>query len=160
MYEKNGSVWDCVLESSGIVGKNGVSDKSHEGDYCTPQGIYSLGFAFGTEPLNGLDVEYRRINSNCYWVDDINSPLYNQWIESSNITWNSAEHLINYPQAYKYSVVINYNMSPVVPGKGSAIFLHCMTGSYTAGCVAVPESDMLFILKKLKSTQNPIIIIE
>ena len=107
-----------------------------------------------------MDIEYRKINNNCYWVDDVDSPLYNQWVESSDITWNSAEHLIDYPHAYKYSVVINYNMSPVVSGKGSAIFLHCMAGSYTAGCVAVPESDMLFILKSLDKAKNPVIIIE
>lgn len=59
MYEKHGSAWDCVLETNGIVGKNGVSDKSREGDYCTPKGIFSLGFAFGTEPMNGLDIEYK-----------------------------------------------------------------------------------------------------
>ena len=86
--------------------------------------------------------------------------MYNQWVESSNIAWNSAEHLIDYPQAYKYAVVINYNMSPVVSGKGSAIFLHCMTGSYTAGCVAIPESSMKHIIKQLDSAKNPIIIIE
>ena len=160
MYEKNGSAWDCVLETNGAVGKNGVSDKSREGDYCTPKGIFPLGFAFGTESLNGLGIEYRQINGNCYWVDDTESPLYNQWVESSNISWNSAEHLIDYPQAYKYSVVINYNMSPVVAGKGSAIFLHCMTGNYTAGCVAVPENDMLYILKRLDAAKNPIIIIK
>ncbi len=93
-------------------------------------------------------------------MDDVDSPLYNQWVESSNITWNSAEHLIDYPQAYKYSVVINYNMSPVLAGKGSAIFLHCMTGNYTAGCVAVPENDMLYILKHLDGNKDPIIIIQ
>ena len=160
MYEKNGLAWNCVLESNGTVGKNGVSDKSREGDYCTPKGIFSLGFAFGTESLNGLSIEYRQINGNCYWVDDVDSPLYNQWVESSSITWNSAEHLIDYPQAYKYSVVINYNMSPIIAGKGSAIFLHCMTGSYTAGCVAVPENDMLYILKRLNSSKAPMIIIQ
>ena len=160
MYEKSGSSWDCVLESDGIVGKNGVSDKSREGDYCTPKGIFPLGFAFGIPSVNGLDIEYRQINGNCYWVDDPDSPLYNQWTESSSITWNSAEHLIDYPQAYKYAVVICYNMSPVIPGKGSAIFLHCMTGSYTAGCVAVPEYDMLSILKRLDAGKEPIIVIQ
>lgn len=108
---------------------------SCEGDYCTPKGVFSLGFAFGTQPINGLNVEYRQLNSNCYWVDDPLSPLYNQWAESRNITWNSAEHLIDYPDAYKYSVVIDYNTNPIVPYKGSAIFIHCMTGSYTAGCM-------------------------
>lgn len=158
MYEKNDSSWNCLLESNGIVGKNGVSDKSHEGDYCTPKGVFSLGFAFGTEILNNLSIEYREINSNCYWIDDVDSLLYNEWVESSEIKWNSAEHLIDYPYAYKYAVVINYNMSPIVSGKGSAIFLHCMTGTYTAGCVAISENDMLFILKKLDSCKNPIII--
>lgn len=160
LYEKSGQTWSCVLETNGVVGRNGVSDKSYEGDYCTPRGIYSLGFAFGTETLTGLDVEYRKINENCYWVDDPASPLYNQWVESSRITWNSAEHLADYPLAYKYSVVINFNTSPVVAGKGSAIFLHCMTGSYTAGCAAVPEADMLFILKWLDTAKEPIIMIE
>lgn len=105
-------------------------------------------------------MEYRQINTNCYWVDDSESPLYNQWAESDTVTWNSAEHLSDYPLAYKYAVVINYNMNPIIPNKGSAIFLHCMTGSYTAGCIAVPEIDMLYILKWLDSAKNPIIIIE
>ena len=91
MYEKSGTSWDCVLESNGTVGKNGVSANSCEGDYCTPQGKYPLGFAFGTESLNGLGIEYRQINENCYWIDDVDSPLYNQWVESSSITWNSVE---------------------------------------------------------------------
>lgn len=109
--------------------------------------------------MDNLKVEYRQYNNNCYWVDDSDSPLYNQWVESNNITWKSAEHLSDYPTAYKYAVVINYNMNPVVSGKGSAIFLHCMTGSYTAGCVAIPETDMSFILNKLDSEKNPIILI-
>lgn len=160
VYEKCNNQWDCILETNGIVGKNGVSEKSREGDNCTPEGIFSLGFSFGTQAMHNLNIEYRQINSNCYWVDDSASSLYNQWVESSNITWNSAEHLADYPLAYKYAVVINYNMNPVIPYKGSAIFLHCMTGSYTAGCVAIPENDMLYIINQLDSTKSPIIIIE
>ena len=160
MYEKNEGNWSCLLQTSGVVGKNGVSEKSMEGDYRTPAGIYPLGFAFGTQPLNGLKTEYRQINSNCYWIDDPESPLYNQWVESGRISWKSAEHLIDYPQAYKYSVVIEYNTSPIVPYKGSAIFLHCSSGAYTAGCVAVPEKEMLTILKDLDSSMSPMIIIE
>ncbi len=110
--------------------------------------------------MNSLDIEYRQINGNCYWIDDVDSALYNQWVENNTPTWKSAEHLTDYPQAYKYAVVINYNMSPVIAGKGSAIFLHCMSGSYTAGCVAVSENDMLYIIKHLDSSKSPIIIIE
>ena len=160
MYEKYETTWNCILETYGVVGKNGVSNKSREGDMCTPEGIYSLGFAFGIQPVNDLNVEYRQINDNCYWIDDPFSPLYNQWVESSDVFWNSAEHMIDYPQAYKYAVVIEYNTDPVISGKGSAIFLHCMTGNYTAGCVAVPENDMLYMLKHLNQDMDPMIIIE
>ena len=160
MFEKGDGLWDCILDTYGCVGKNGVSDKSVEGDLCTPRGVFSLGFAFGTQPMDDLSIEYRQISENCYWVDDPDSRMYNQWIETTDISWKSAEHLIDYPQAYKYSVVIDYNMYPVVPGKGSAIFLHCMTGSYTAGCVAIPEKDMQNVLYSLDTECRPIIIIE
>lgn len=137
-----------------------MSQNSCEGDYSTPKGVFGLGFAFGTQSMNGLKLEYRVINNNCYWVDDSTSDLYNQWIESSNITWKSAEHLSDYHVAYKYAVVINYNMNPIKPYKGSAIFLHCMTGAYTAGCVAIPENDMYTIMKLLDRQKLPVIIIE
>lgn len=70
-----------------------------------------------------------------------------------------AEHLIDYPVCYHYSIVINYNMNPIVSGKGSAIFLHCINQSYTAGCVAVPEETMLFILQWLDGNSTPYILI-
>lgn len=158
-FEKEANEWEVISETYGIVGKNGVSEKSREGDYRTPEGIYGLGFAFGMEKITGLSVEYRQITENSYWIDDPESELYNTWQETSDISWNSAEHLIDYPESYKYAVVIDYNMNPVVPGAGSAIFLHCADGSYTAGCVAVPEDKMLEIIKRLDKEKNPKIII-
>lgn len=158
LYEKN-DLWAKKVSYFGIVGRNGVSQKSGEGDYCTPFGLYSLGFAFGMENLDGLNVEYRIINSNCYWVDDPESEYYNQWVETDTPVWNSAEHLSDYTNSYRYGIVINYNMNPVVPGAGSAIFLHCATGDYTAGCVAVPEENMTDILRWVDSGKSPLIII-
>lgn len=158
LYEKT-DLWAKKVSYSGIVGKNGVNQKSREGDYCTPFGLYSLGFAFGMESFDGLNVEYRIINSNCYWVDDPESEYYNQWVETDTPVWNSAEHLSDYENSYRYGIVINYNMNPVVPGAGSAIFLHCATGDYTAGCVAVPEENMTDILRWVDSGKSPLIII-
>lgn len=158
LYEKT-DLWAKKASYFGIVGKNGVNQKSREGDYCTPFGLYSLGFAFGMENFDGLNVEYRIINSNCYWVDDPESEYYNQWVETDTPVWNSAEHLSDYENSYRYGIVINYNMNPVVPGAGSAIFLHCATGDYTAGCVAVPEENMTDILRWVDSGKSPLIII-
>lgn len=158
-FDKSEGIWSLKCETDGIVGKYGVSDKSMEGDYHTPKGKFSLGFAFGTEDMSGLSVEYKKISSNCYWVDDPESPLYNQWVETDDITWNSAEHMSDYPECYKYGIVINYNMDPIEKYRGSAIFLHCMRGAYTAGCVGIPDDTMLYILKNLDSEKNPCIMI-
>lgn len=159
LYELIENQWTENYHMYGVVGKNGVSSESREGDYRTPKGLFSLGFAFGIEKLEGLSIEYRQIDSRCYWVDDPESKYYNQWMESDAIRWNSAEHLADYPTAYHYAVAINYNMNPVVPYAGSAIFLHCQTGSYTAGCVAVPEKDMITILHWLDAEKIPMILI-
>ena len=157
LFEQNSGEWEQVLETSGVVGRNGVSAESREGDYRTPKGIFPLGIAFGTENIENLSIEYRQLNQRCYWVDDPESEYYNQWVESDVVTWKSAEHLIDYPTAYHYVVAINYNMNPIVPYAGSAIFLHCRTADSTAGCVAVPTNDMIWILHWLDSSKNPMI---
>jgi L,D-peptidoglycan transpeptidase YkuD (ErfK/YbiS/YcfS/YnhG family) len=48
-------------------------------------------------------------------------------------------------------VVVGYNMEPVVPGAGSAIFLHIATPGFapTAGCVAVEREILLGLLPLL-----------
>lgn len=160
-FERTDNKWSVYYLTSGIVGKDGVSENSSESNSHTPKGIFDLEFAFGTEPLENLSIEYKQINENCYWIDDPESELYNQWVESENIYWNSAEHLIEYPESYKYAVSINYNMTPVVPYAGSAIFLHCndLNYDYTAGCIAIAESNMLDILKWLDRSKTPKILI-
>lgn len=151
--------WQMDFVSNGCVGTNGVSANSREGISCTPKGLFSLGFAFGTDPLTDLSIPYRQLNENCYWVDDPASPVYNQWQETTEINWNSAEHLIDYASSYHYAVVVNYNYDPIVPGAGSAIFLHCTAGaSSTAGCIAVPDSQMWDILHWLREEDLPLIL--
>ncbi|MGN1225057.1 MAG: L,D-transpeptidase [Ruminococcus sp.] len=158
-FSETGRNWATDFVTSGCVGKNGVSAESREGDYRTPKGLFPLGFAFGTENLTDLSIPYRQLNENCYWVDDPESEYYNQWQETTNITWNSAEHLIDHDICYQYTVVVNYNMNPAVPYKGSAVFLHCARKSYTTGCIAVPTADMRNILYWLKEDANPMILI-
>ena len=58
--------------------------------------------------------------------------------------WDSAEHILKVGKSYNYVLATNYNES-CIPGLGSAIFMHCQpTGG--AGCVAVSEEAMIFIL--------------
>ncbi|MCC8141432.1 MAG: L,D-transpeptidase family protein, partial [Lachnospiraceae bacterium] len=152
LYNKNSSHFDKALSASCYVGRNGVTSSKTEGDGKTPSGVYTLGQAFGVASDPGSTRSYLKLNSNYYWVDDSTSKYYNQLVDVSKTgyAWNSAEHLIDNTTAYKYAIAINYNTA-CTPYKGSAIFLHCSTGSSTSGCVAISESNMVKVLKSLKS---------
>jgi L,D-peptidoglycan transpeptidase YkuD (ErfK/YbiS/YcfS/YnhG family) len=62
---------------------------------------------------------------------------------------------------YRFGVVIEYNMNPVISGRGSAIFLHVWRGpdKPTAGCVALSEPDVLKILGWLDPALNPVVFL-
>ena len=86
------------------------------------------------------------------------NPYYNKLVDASQtgIQWSSAEHLIEYAKAYKYALALDFNKA-CIPGMGSAIFLHCNTSNATAGCISIPEDNMVYILKNLKSDAKIII---
>jgi L,D-peptidoglycan transpeptidase YkuD (ErfK/YbiS/YcfS/YnhG family) len=60
---------------------------------------------------------------------------------------------------YDLLVVIGYNIAPVSPGAGSAIFLHIAAADFapTAGCIAV-EKEVLLRLVPLLGPQSTITI--
>lgn len=160
LYEKKSSGgWNQIISTNGYVGKNGISDNKKEGDGKTPSGVYDFGTAFGIAKNPGSIKSYRQINNNDYWVDDPNSKYYNQWVDITKVNkdWKSAEHLISENIAYKYGVVVNYNTNPIIPGNGSAIFLHVSTNGPTAGCISVSEDTMVNILKVLKPNAKIVI---
>lgn len=152
-----------ILEADAFIGRNGITNNKCEGDGKTPVGKYELGIAFGMHDAEGLDIskdlEYIKINKNLYWVDDINSKFYNQLVDISKVKkdWESAEHLIEYPKQYEYAIEIKANPDNI-PGKGSAIFLHCSVERPTAGCVAIDKMKMFKILQMIK--KNTCILIK
>lgn len=161
MFEKNNdNKWiDMELKCSGYVGSSGVDLKQMEGDKVTPIGLYSIGEAFYIDTQPSTWLNSFKITDNTYWVDDPDSAFYNKKVEGvQNKDWNSAEHMIDYYNSYKYGCVINYNTNPIVKGKGSAIFMHCGNSS-TSGCIAVSEQHMLRYLEILNTAKNPHILI-
>ena len=151
LHTKRNGIWSETLSCSARVGKNGITESKREGDGKTPTGIYSFGQAFGVAKNPGTPRGWLQVNNNHYWVDDVNSPYYNKLVDASQtgIQWNSAEHLIGYPTAYKYAIAVNYNTA-CTPGAGSAIFLHCSGSGPTAGCISVSQSNMVKILQNLQ----------
>lgn len=164
MWEKNSTgQWIEVDRVGARLGQNGMKHASevYEMDKCTPTGIYSLTEAFGINGNPGSGVPYRELDGSEYWVDDVDSEYYNtmQFGEADG-RWNSAEKLIDFSGYYNYALVIDYNRWPVVPGKSSAIFLHCDLGIYTYGCVAIPQRNLVDLLTWLNPASNPVIIMD
>ena len=50
-------------------------------------------------------------------------------------------------------------MRPVVPGRGSGIFLHARTGGSTNGCVSLPVPQLVSTLRWLDPAKRPRIVI-
>ena len=152
-FEKRDGVWIAVSRSEGQVGTNGVAYPRREGSGSTPAGVYSFMRAFGVAADPGSLLPYTRLTAGDLWVDDPNSKFYNRWVreDASGRDWRSAEDLFAQKVAYRYAIATSYNANPVVPGAGSAIFLHCTTGRPTAGCVSVPEEAMKELLRFIDS---------
>lgn len=147
-----------LFSSKAFIGKNGITNDKREGDGKTPIGKYNLGVAFGTHGKIKFS-KYIKINEDLYWIDDINSKFYNQLIDITKVKkdWNSSEHLIEYPKQYEYAIEIKTNPKNI-PGKGSAIFLHCSAERPTAGCIAIDAKFMKFLLDRIEN--DAIICIE
>jgi L,D-peptidoglycan transpeptidase YkuD (ErfK/YbiS/YcfS/YnhG family) len=142
------------------IGRSGVSSDHHEGDGTTPSGVYTLTEAFGNGPDPGSHLPYRAVHAQDYWVTDPSSPLYNTWQEGPpNGRWSSAEALWTITQSYWHAVVIDYNRSPVVPGRGSAMFVHVRNENPTSGCVAVDLDQMVALVRWLDPARAPKIAI-
>ncbi|MGH8888434.1 MAG: L,D-transpeptidase family protein [Acidothermaceae bacterium] len=157
-FENDGAGWHAVFPAMAAhIGKAGFSSTKHEGDLKTPTGIYGFGTMFGQRANPGVQFAYRQADSASVWVDDVNSVYYNTWQENAAL---NGEHLASsgYAIAYAYAVDIAYNASPVVAGKGSAIFLHVSTGGGTAGCVSIAQSNLLQVLRWLDPAMHPVIV--
>jgi L,D-peptidoglycan transpeptidase YkuD (ErfK/YbiS/YcfS/YnhG family) len=133
----------------------------------TPVGQFRLGQGFGVRPNPGAGVPYFQVTQDDVWTGSTGTVI-NEHRRCAPGTcpasYGSYEHLIDYPAAYAYAAFIGYNTPPTygtgaVQGRGSAFFLHVKNAYATGGCVAIAESEMLWILRWMKSSLNPIISI-
>jgi L,D-peptidoglycan transpeptidase YkuD (ErfK/YbiS/YcfS/YnhG family) len=134
------------------VGRAGVKADKHEGDGATPAGTYPLvSILYRPDrvapPRSQLPVI--ALVPNAGWVDEPSDANYNRPVSLPYPA--SAEQLWRDDELYDALIVIGYNMEPVVPGAGSAIFLHIATPDFapTAGCVAVEREILLGLLPLL-----------
>ena len=134
-----------------------------EGDQRAPAGIFRLRSVFGyAEKNRETRMPYVALTTHMAGVDDPNSRYYNQLIDVTKIKapdWQTAEKMILPDDRYKWGVFVEHNWPPV-PGAGSCIFLHVRATAHptTAGCTALPEGDLVEIIRWLDPDQCPLLV--
>ena len=144
------------------LGVNGFAspEEKTEGDLKTPTGYYAIPFAFGkTNDLN-TKLEFLEIGPKHVWVSDTESSEYNKIVvdqDGSYLNNKANEKLFRNDFLYDYAIVTDYNMNPIVPGKGSAIFMHIerFENHRTAGCVSMSKEEIVKLIEWLDSGKNP-----
>jgi L,D-peptidoglycan transpeptidase YkuD (ErfK/YbiS/YcfS/YnhG family) len=162
--EKRGAVWRNALPPvPALIGRKGFAlpGEKKEGDLRTPSGVFALKRTFGYGPEIESRMPYRQAGEEDIWVDDAASPAYNRWVRKGETSAASFEIMKRQDDRYRYGIVVEYNTDPIIPGAGSAIFIHVRGGENvpTLGCVALSESDMLKVLEWLNPTAEPLAIL-
>ncbi|MBV9378639.1 MAG: L,D-transpeptidase family protein [Alphaproteobacteria bacterium] len=150
---RNGRLYWAGGSAPAAAGRAGVKADKHEGDGATPAGTYPLLSVLyrpdriTPAPLSQLPV--KPLSPSDGWVDEPGDPNYNRPVSLPYSA--SAEQMWREDELYDALVVIGYNMGPVVPGAGSAIFLHVAAPDFapTAGCIAVEKEILLGLLPLL-----------
>lgn len=146
------------------LGVNGLRANRREGDGTTPAGTFRIHpTMYGNEPNPGVRFRYVRTRCGDWWDEDPASPTYNRFVRTrcgskppfrvkSAGMWEERT-------AYPFLAVLEFNWRPVVPGRGSGIFLHAQTGGPTAGCISLRKADLRHVLRWLRPGARPHIAI-
>jgi L,D-peptidoglycan transpeptidase YkuD (ErfK/YbiS/YcfS/YnhG family) len=153
---------DLIVAPSGIaswgglrlrcaLGRGGVRRDKREGDGATPAGSWPMRRLLYR--ADRLERPRTRLPSSAIrpqdgWCDAPQDPNYNQPVDLPYPA--SAEMLCREDGVYDLIVPLGYNDAPVVPGAGSAIFLHVARSDLasTEGCVALALADLLTVLRE------------
>jgi len=165
LWRRDGGCWRQVAGPwPARVGRNGLSSHHREGDGTTPLGTFAIGaVTYGVAPNPGTKLAYHRLVCGDWWDEDASSPAYNRFrhvpcgVRPS--FGGDSEALWLQTRAYAHLAVVEYNASPTVPGRGSAIFIHADVGAPTNGCVSVPLADLDALLRWLRPGLAPAVAI-
>ena len=136
-----------------VFGKEGVTDNKNEGDWKTPTGTFPIRKIYYRDDKiskpNTNNIECTPLSPEDAWCDDTEKKEYNTFVKLPFD--GSYENLWREDDMYDIIVILEYNDSPVIKGKGSAIFIHIAKENmeYTKGCLALKKEDMVSLLNKI-----------
>lgn len=134
------------------LGRSGPRRGKREGDGASPIGRFRLLQALYRadrvqRPRTGLTL--RIIRQDHGWSDDVRDRCYNRLVR---LPWaKSHERMWREDGLYDVVIDIAWNRSPIVKGRGSAIFLHLARPGFlpTEGCVAVDRRMIRRLLERI-----------
>jgi L,D-peptidoglycan transpeptidase YkuD (ErfK/YbiS/YcfS/YnhG family) len=150
-----GRVLGPMFDEPCALGKNGmIADaEGREGDGKTPTGTYPFRRVYyrpdrEETPICSLPVD--PLSADYGWCDAPDSAHYNKLVrlpfgESHEKMWRD-------DQLYDLVLVIGHNDAPVLPDRGSCIFVHVARDGFkpTLGCVALQVDAMRRFLRMIK----------
>lgn len=159
VYDDGAALWGAQ-RFCGTLGRSGVSLAKREGDGATPVGAWPMRhLLFRPDRLAAPVTSLLRqpIGPRDGWCDDPGDINYNNRVSLPYPA--SAERLWREDGIYDLIVPLGYNDAPIVPGAGSAIFLHVARPDHapTAGCVALTRDDLLVVLASADATSRVIV---
>lgn len=135
----------CALGRAGVVS----AAAKMEGDGASPAGVWPLRRVLyrpdrGGRPQTRLPVAPLAPHDG--WCDTSDDAAYNRRVTLPHDA--RAERLWREDGLYDLMVVLGHNDAPVIPGAGSAIFLHLARPDYspTEGCVGLARADLEALL--------------
>jgi L,D-peptidoglycan transpeptidase YkuD (ErfK/YbiS/YcfS/YnhG family) len=146
----------------GVLGADETGLHKVERDGRAPAGVFRIGTILGYDSAlpDGADFPYHQVTAADAWVDDPENPLYNRHVRidpSAPPPWFDAHRMRLGDPAFRWLIEVRHNSDPPVPGAGSAIFLHTRRGPDrpTAGCTALAQEDLLWIIRWLREPLRP-----
>src|SRR3954470_22409083 len=157
---KKGLAWGL-----GLIDASGSVPEKKEGDNKVPAGVFRLGPAFGyaaADAVRWIKLKYVPLTEQTEGIDDPGSRYYNRLVDRSQVAqvdWQSSEQMRRRDDLYKWGLFVGHNPA-AIPGAGSCIFIHIWrnASSPTVGCTAMPEPDLIDLLKWLDPAAHPLLI--
>ena len=157
----DGSVaWNCTTVRCAL-GRSGILTDKWEGDGGTPTGRFALRHVYyrpDRQPCPVTALPVQPLSPQMGWCDDPGHPDYNRLVQLPHPA--SCESLWRDDEIYDLLVVLGHNDDPVIPKRGSAIFLHLVRPDFspTQGCVALTSKDLLSLLAVAKPGDEMVIL--
>jgi len=171
-WTQRGKPVPVVLGKKGLAWGRGLTGadaqpgpRKVEGDNKVPAGIFRLGPAFGYASAGAAQwIKFRYVPSTVGMeaVDDPHSRYYNRLVDRRKVAhpdWQSSEQMRRRDVLYKWGIFVAHNPE-AVPGAGSCIFMHIWKDPSTAtvGCTAMPEPEMVRLLRWLDPAARPVLV--